>query len=161
MEVRAPHANPDKGEGNSSGDLVETALILARHGVPGAAADAERIVRAHLLPSQLRDISWIPESSGAAAATTAPATSPNTCRGTWGFPAPYGHQPLGLDRINFNLDIVGGVVAALAEVAAAGSWVERPTDTTRTELELRHRTRTIRVRHQPGGRLPRPAVRRG
>ena len=64
IESTAPDANPDKGETNSSGDIVETALILADHGDEAAAEDVERIVRAHILPSQLRDVSWIPPSAG-------------------------------------------------------------------------------------------------
>lgn len=157
-ESTDPGANPDKGEGNTSGDIVETALILARHGDPAAAEDARRIVGAHLLPSQLRDVSWIPKSSGADDGTRNVAE--RLC-GTWGFPAPYGHDPIGLDLIKFNLDIVGGVVGSLAEVAAGGSWGgpvpavpavptvpgnEVAAAIPVTELELRHRTRTIRVR---------------
>ena len=143
IESTAPDANPDKGEGNSSGDIVETALILGRHGLATADDDVERIVRAHLLPSQLRDVSWIPSSADLDDGTRHVA---ERLRGTFGFPAPYGHHPIGLERIKFNLDIVGGVVASLAEVAAARPWVQQPADAAITELELRHRARTIRVR---------------
>lgn len=66
--------------------------------------------------------------------------------GTWGFPAPYGHLPVGLERVKFNLDIVGGVVASLAEVAAAGPWIREHAAGPTTDVELRHRTRVIRVR---------------
>jgi hypothetical protein len=132
VESTAPDANPDKGEGNTSGDIVETLLVLARHGDATAAADARRIVGAHLLPSQLRDTSWIPSPDIAA-----------RLRGTWGFPAPYGHDPIGLERVKFNLDIVGGVVGSLAEAVAAGI---EPADGAPETLELRHRTRTIRAR---------------
>ena len=31
--------------------------------------------------------------------------------GAFGFPAPYGHWPLGFERVSFNMDIVGGVLA--------------------------------------------------
>ena len=40
--------------------------------------------------------------------------------GAFGFPAPYGHYPIGLDRISFNMDIVGGVVGTLCEVLREG-----------------------------------------
>jgi hypothetical protein len=138
VESTAPDANPDKGEGNTSGDIVETLLILARHGDEAAAADARRIVGAHLLPSQLRDTSWIPSTDVAA-----------RLRGTWGFPAPYGHDPVGLDQIKFNLDIVGGVVGSLAEAAAAGIV---PADGPRADLELRHRRHVIHA-HLAGDRV--------
>ena len=143
IESTAPDSNPDKGEGNSSADILETALILGRHGDASPNDGVERIVRAHLLPSQLRDVSWIPTSAGADDGTTRVA---DRLRGRWGFPAPYGHDPIGLERIKFNLDIVGGVVASLAEVAAARPWIPEPDDAAVTELELRHRTRTIHVR---------------
>jgi len=142
IESTAPDANPDKGETNSSGDIVETGLVLAAHGDAEAAADVERIVRAHILPSQLRDIAWIPRSAGTDDGTTDVA---ERLRGAWGFPAPYGHHPLGLDRIKFNLDVVGGTTASLAEVAASGRWHDEPRSTTRTTLELRHRNRAIGV----------------
>ena len=52
----------------------------------------------------------------------------------------------GLDRIKFNLDIVGGTSASLVEVAASGRWTDEPApDAPEREIELRHRSRTIRV----------------
>ena len=50
---------PDRGECNNTGDIVETALILGRRGYPEYFQDAERIIRGHLLPAQLRDNSFI------------------------------------------------------------------------------------------------------
>jgi hypothetical protein len=144
IESTAPDANPDKGETNSSGDIVETGLILAAHGDHAAAEDVERIVRAHILPSQLRDVSWIPSSAGTGDGTTDVA---ERLRGAWGFPAPYGHHPLGLDRIKFNLDIVGGTTASLVEVAESGRWTDEPApDPIEREIELPHGSRTIQVR---------------
>ena len=61
IESSADDSPPDMGEGNNTGDIVETALILGRHGYPGYFQDAERILRGHLLPSQLRDVRFIPE----------------------------------------------------------------------------------------------------
>ena len=51
---------PDEGEMNNTGDILETALVLGRWGYTDYFHDAERILRCHLLPSQLRDISWVP-----------------------------------------------------------------------------------------------------
>ena len=59
IESSAPDSPPDRGEANNTGDILETALILGRWGYTEAYDDAERILRGHLLPSQLRDISWI------------------------------------------------------------------------------------------------------
>jgi len=52
---------PDMGEINSTGDLVETALILGRWGLPQYFEDAERMLRCHLLPAQLRDTGFVAE----------------------------------------------------------------------------------------------------
>ena len=74
------------GEVNNSGDVVETALTLCRAtGFPELYEDVERIVRGHMLPSQLRDTSWIPASDGATDGTTDVA---ERHVGAWGFPAP-------------------------------------------------------------------------
>jgi len=110
-----PERSLDRGEVNNTGDIVETALILGRHGYPEYFEDAERIVRSHILPSQLRDIDFIVE----------PANPDNIDglrnvaqrhQGAFGFPAPYGHEPIGWERVGFNMDIVGGAVGSLCEV---------------------------------------------
>ena len=107
--------NPDRGECNNTGDIVETALILGRWGYTKYFEDAERMLRCHLLPSQLRDVSFIEEPD-----------NPNhddglrdvadRHRGAFGFPAPYGHEPIGIESVDFNMDIVGGSVGSLCEV---------------------------------------------
>ena len=114
IENSSPDADPDRGEANNTGDIVETALILGRWGYPEYYEDAERILRCHLLPSQLRDISFItdpPNESGA----DGKCDVANRHVGAFGFPAPYGHQPLDAKRVSFNMDIVGGAVASLCE----------------------------------------------
>ena len=71
---------------------METALTLARAtGAPELYDDVERIVRSHLLPSQLVDTSWIPPSAHDSDGTTDVAS--RHC-GAYGFPAPYGHAPI-------------------------------------------------------------------
>ena len=105
---------PDRGEGNNTGDILETALILGRRGHAGCWDDAERILRAHLLPSQLRDVSWIPEARNPEGVDGKRNVAARL-KGSWGFPAPYGHRPVGQTRIDFNTDIVGGAVGSLCE----------------------------------------------
>ena len=105
---------PDEGEMNNTGDILETALILGRWGYTEYYHDAERILRCHLLPSQLRDVSWI----GASANPNGVDGLTNVAeriRGSFGFPAPYGHEPLEYERLRFNTDIVGGAVGSLCE----------------------------------------------
>ncbi len=115
IESSAPDAPPDRGEVNNTGDIVETALILGRWGWTEAYDDVERILRGHLLPSQLRDVDWIVERPDAGGGDGRRAVAQRLV-GAFGFPAPYGHRPLGLPRVSFNLDIVGGAAASLCEV---------------------------------------------
>lgn len=107
----------DHGEANNTGDILETALVLGRFGYDEYYADAERILRAHLLPSQLRDVSFIEEPDN-------PKNLDNfrniadRHKGAWGFPAPYGHKSINKGHagyISFNMDIVGGVTGSLCE----------------------------------------------
>ena len=44
IESSGPHASPDRGEVNNTGDIVETALILGRWGYPEYYQEAERIL---------------------------------------------------------------------------------------------------------------------
>jgi hypothetical protein len=107
---------PDVGEVNSSGDLVESALILGRFGYPYF-EDAERIIRCHILPSQLRDIGFIKDSPNPTGEDGKRDVA-RRLKGAWGHPAPYGHEPLELEGfagVLFTLDIVGGVVGSLCE----------------------------------------------
>jgi hypothetical protein len=147
IESSAPDAPPDRGEANNTGDILETALILGRWGYTEAYDDAERILRGHLLPSQLRDISWIDEPANPAGGDGRRDVA-NRHWGAFGFPAPYGHHPVGLPRIAFNMDIVGGAVASLCEAYreatrfyAAGHWVnllfDHETDAIKVESPYR------------------------
>ena len=108
----------DHGEANNSGDILETALILGRWGYAECYHDAERILRCHLLPCQVRDTSWIvdpPNPEGLDGLRNVA----DRHLGAFGFPAPYGHSSVGAGkdngRISFNMDIVGGVVGSLCE----------------------------------------------
>ena len=114
IENAGPRANPDRGEVNNTGDILETALILGRWGYTPYYQVAERILRAHLLPSQLRDISFITEPANPEKEDTKRNVAQRH-KGAFGFPAPYGHKPLGVHDPSFNMDIVGGAVASLCE----------------------------------------------
>ena len=115
IESSDDNSPPDRGECNNTGDIVETALILGRYGYPKYFQDAERIICGHLLPAQLRDNSFIPEPANPLSKDGLHDVARRHL-GAFGFPAPYGHRPLGLECISFNMDIVGGAVASLCEV---------------------------------------------
>lgn len=110
------HRQSDHGEANNTGDILETALILGRFGYATCYADAERILRAHLLPSQLRDVSFMAEPDNPEGLDCL-RNMADRHRGAWGFPAPYGHLSIkdGRGCISFNMDIVGGATASLCE----------------------------------------------
>jgi hypothetical protein len=119
----------DMGEINNTGDILETALILGRHGFPEYYGDAERILRCHLLPAQLRDNSFIrdlPNPKG----EDGLRNIADRHRGAFGFPAPYGHLPAGVNNAGFNMDIVGGAIGSLCEAyqhiarqETSGLWI--------------------------------------
>jgi hypothetical protein len=132
----------DRGEINNTGDILETALVLGRWGHTQCYHDAERILRCHLLPSQLRDASWVhdpPNPDG----VDGRSNVAGRLVGTWGFPAPYGHQPIDFARVSFNLDIVGGGALALCE---AFRELSRHDDSGhRVNLLFDHETPAIKV----------------
>jgi len=141
--IETAGGDPDRGEGNNTGDILETALILGRWGYVECLHDAELILRGHLLPSQLRDISFIADPPNPDGIDGLRDVA-DRHRGAWGFPAPYGHQPVGAKSIGFNMDIVGGVVGSLCEayrrvsrLDEAGHWVN---------LHFDHETDAIQVR---------------
>jgi len=143
IENDSPNAAPDQGEANNTGDILETTLILGRWGFPEAYDDAERILRGHLLPSQLRDVSWIDDSPNPSGADGRRNVAQRHF-GAFGFPAPYGHRHIDAERISFNMDVVGGAVASLCAAYhdvtrhdTAGHWVN---------LLFDHETNAIKVR---------------
>lgn len=119
LENSQADANPDFGECNNTGDILETALILAQWGHPTAGDDAELILRAHLLPAQLRDTSFIIEPDNPQGEDGLRDLADRHL-GAFGFPAPYGHAPVGMDWISFNMDIVGGAVGSLCAALRDG-----------------------------------------
>lgn len=99
------------GEINNSADLVECYLKLALAGRQRFFLDAEKIVRSHILPSQLRDTRFIKGANAEALSTFS--------RGAFGFPCPYGLVDEAGGWISFNWDITGGGVSGLCEVLRA------------------------------------------
>jgi hypothetical protein len=156
IETSGDGADPDKGECNNTGDIVETALILGRWGYTDYYHDAERIVRGHLLPAQLRDSSFIVNPPNPHH-EDGKRDMANRHLGAFGFPAPYGHEPVGADHVSFNMDIVGGAVASLCEVYRAvtrldqaGHWVnllfDHETEAIQVESPYTHKALRVRVK---------------
>ena len=161
IESSRPDGDPDRGEGNNTGDVIEAALILGRWGHTQYYQDAEQILRSYLLPSQLRDNSFIidPPNPGNEDGKHDVA---RRHLGAFGFAAPYGHAPLDSKRVSFNMDIVGGVVGSLCEVYreltrfdGAGHWVNFLFDheTDAIQVESPYTNPCLRVRIKRPGSL--------
>ncbi len=148
IESSSDDSPPDLGECNNTGDIVETALVLGRRDYPEYFQDAERIVRGHLLPAQLRDNSFIADPPNSANEDGMRDVAARHL-GAFGFPAPYGHQPLGVQRISFNMDIVGGAVASLCEVLREA--VVTAEDGHRVNLMFDRETEAVSVAANPTG----------
>ena len=151
--------NPDRGESNNTGDIVETALILGRWGYTQYYQDAERILRGHLLPSQLRDVSWMEEPPNPEG-VDGKRDAADRMRGAFGTPAPYGHEAIGMPAVGFAMDIVGGSVGSLCEAYReatrsdeAGHWVnllfDHETSDVQVESPYTHSALRVRVK-RPG-----------
>lgn len=143
----------DRGESNNTGDILETALILGRWGHPEYYHDAERILRWHLLPSQLRDVSFVVQPDDPEGVDGRRRVGDRHL-GTFGFPAPYSHQSAGRGHgtLSFNMDIVGGTVGSLCEAYRRAA--RRDEAGTRVNLLFDHQTPFVRVRSSyPSGVL--------
>ena len=107
------------------------------------------MLRGHLLPSQVRDTSFIEDPPNPDGVDGLRAVADRHL-GAYGFPAPYGHKSVGEGRKNlsFNMDIVGGTVASLCEAyrevvrsEETGHWVN---------LLFDHETEAVRVQSPYG-----------
>jgi hypothetical protein len=106
------HRNVLRGEANNTGDLLRGALLLGQAGFPEYFGRAERILRGHLLPSQLRRVDAF--SNNALAAEDRLRSLASRVRGGFGIPTPNDLQveptaPLCI------YDITSGAVDALCE----------------------------------------------
>lgn len=104
----------ETGEVNNTGDIMQTALILARNGYPELYSDVEKMLRSHVFPSQLLDTSWVKQVEDPRGDFECSVRERSL--GAFGFPAPYGHKIDRVDPVNFNFDITCGAMQALCEV---------------------------------------------
>ena len=104
-----------RGESNNTGDLLRLALLLGACGWASCYGDAERILRSHLLPSQVVDVADLPDDEAAEDAWSRRASR---LRGGFSFPTPNdllldGNAPL------TTYDITSGAVDGLCEARKA------------------------------------------
>jgi hypothetical protein len=121
-----PELASDLGEANTTGDLVETALILADEGDTSYLDDAERMIQSYLLPAQMRDVAIFAQD---------PDETLRKLEGSWGFAAPYGHLPVGVGVVMANTDVVGGTASSLCQAVVESVRVEKGIPTVRLYLD--------------------------
>ena len=103
-------AERGRGEANCTSDLIEAACLLGMAGYTSYFEDAERMLRNHLLASQMDDLSWVTENQGMAnTETRAYEGLQRRAYGAFCFGDPNGFH-------SYNSDLTG---AALQGIAAA------------------------------------------
>ncbi len=100
------------GEINNTGDYIEACLCLGKAGYSEFYERADRMIRCHLLPAQLLDVSFISDEESNDDSINHMA---RRMKGAFGFPCPYGHEYTPGSEISFNWDIVGGGVSSLCQ----------------------------------------------
>lgn len=129
-----------RGEANNTGDLLRAALLLGRAGFPEYYGRAERILRGHLLPSQLLDVSGY--SDDPAAKEDRYRSLASRCRGGFAVPTPNDLQ-LNPQAPLHICDITSGAVDALCETYRAA--VQEDAQDARVHLLFSVATPTTRV----------------
>ena len=105
------HKYDQRGESNNTGDLLRATLLLGKAGWSECFEDAERILRGHLLPSQLLDVGDLPDEE---AKEDARSRLASRALGGFAFPTPNAYQlDAGASLMTF--DITSGAVDGLCE----------------------------------------------
>ena len=106
----------NRGEANNTGDLIEAALLLGQAGYPGYYEDADRMLRNHLLASQMVDTSWAREASGHEDDDeTRYGNVAQRARGGFCFGGTKGLISYPEEAYQVNADLVGGALQAICE----------------------------------------------
>ncbi|NLG29314.1 MAG: hypothetical protein GX557_15500 [Chloroflexi bacterium] len=100
-----------RGESNNTGDLLRAALLFGRAGWRECYGDAERILRGHLLPSQVLEAADLPDDASEEEALHRRASR---LRGGWSFPTPSAYV-LDKEAPLVTYDITSGAVDGLCE----------------------------------------------
>ncbi|MCY3778900.1 MAG: hypothetical protein OXG78_01200 [Chloroflexi bacterium] len=105
-----------RGEANNTGDLIEAALLLGQAGYRQYFEDADRMLRNHLLASQVVDTSWVQEARGYDNdAETLYGEVARRARGGFCFGSPNGLVSYPGEVYQVNADLVGGALQAICE----------------------------------------------
>lgn len=106
----------NRGEANNTGDLIEAALLLGKLGFAGYCADADRMLRNHLLASQVVDTRWVKEADARAdSAETRYGDVGRRVLGGFCFGSPNDLISYPEEAYQVNADLVGGSTQAICE----------------------------------------------
>ena len=106
----------NRGEANNTGDLIEAALLLGKLGYAGYYEDADRMLRNHLLASQVVDTSWVQEATGIENSDeTRYGDVAQRARGGFCFGSPKDLISYPEEAYQVNADLVGGSTQAICE----------------------------------------------
>ena len=106
----------NRGEANNTGDLIEAALLLGAAGYRDYYEDADRMLRNHLLASQVVDTSWVQEASGREDDDEASyGDVARRARGGFCFGGTSGLISYPEEAYQVNADLVGGALQAICE----------------------------------------------
>ena len=143
VESTHPDAPPDRGEVNNTGrhcrdrpDSWDAGVGVSTFKTPSALCGGIYCRR------KLRDISFIDQPANPEGVDGLRDVAQRH-QGAFGFPAPYGHEPVEADSVGFNMDIVGGAVASLCEVYR--EMVRSGPAGHRVNLLFDHETAAVRV----------------
>ena len=106
----------NRGEANNTGDLIEAALLLGQAGYPGYFEDADRMLRNHLLASQVVDTSWVREAKERVDDDEASYRNvKQRARGGFCFGGTNGLISYAEEAYQVNADLAGGALQAICE----------------------------------------------
>ncbi len=134
------HKFHPRGESNNTGDLLRAALLLGHAGWPKYFEDAERILRGHLLPSQVIDVDDLPDEPDETDDSRHRRAS--RLRGGFSFPTPNDYL-LHRDATIATYDITSGAVDGICE--SLWSIITSDNAGLRVNLLLSHEAEGVRV----------------
>ena len=129
-----------RGESNNTGDLLRAALLLGKAGWPEYFEEAERILRAHLLPSQVIDVDDLPDEPNLLDDSSSRRAS--RLRGGFSFPTPNDYL-LNPDAALVTYDITSGAVDGMCE--ALSTIIDSKDVDVRLNLLFNHELQDLQV----------------
>ena len=118
----------NRGEANNTSDLIEAALLLGQAGYPAYFEDADRMLRNHLLASQIVDTAWVQEARGLEDDDeTRYGGVARRARGGFCFGSPNDIMSYPDEAYQINADLAGGALQAICEAWEAIATIEEST----------------------------------